>query len=151
MSDERAVSVPAAQAVLIPRRRFGCLVAVCGYTAWIGVLTLVLIVALIVKLGPVVASLGRTQFLPLYMQVLDDTHTVSQRLAFSNAFVRMLAMIDSNHWTDVAQQAVPPFQQLMVAAQDQAITTNESAAFCVQAAMGLAQDAPELHATDLTP
>jgi hypothetical protein len=133
MSEDAVRVTDLADAFQRQRRRGGCLRALLAYGAWISMLAVVLLVVLFIRFGPIFAGVSRTMLLPLYMRLLDETHSAHQRVAFSNAFVGLLALVDSNGWTRSAPVVMPPFQELMTSAQDQLITTNESTRFCREA------------------
>jgi len=123
-----APALDGAPAVTVTPGR-GCAVITVCYLAWIFLLGAVLAALLVWNARAIAGTLGRTVFYAFFTEQLSPELSQGDRAAFSNAYFAAIDAVD-RHGYIRSPWFGAVFTNLVDAARDREITTDENAAFC---------------------
>jgi len=114
-----------------PRGR-GCLLTAIIWLAWNGMLLLTLLAIFLLHARVMISHVSQAMLdamAPVYIGMLNASHSNADRAAFSNAFSHLTDIVVSTALVDTPAEAQSAFNALARAARNRRITPSESAAF----------------------
>lgn len=138
---QKTASVFAADLPAVPDT--GCILLAGGFLTWLCAAGIVLLFITVLHFGKIMAGINRSFLYPAINRQLENSHTHAERLAFSNAFMHYTDVMYYQGITHTNAWTITAMTNILIAAQDNVLTRNESSNFVASVMSRITVQHPE--------